>query len=117
MMKKAALGAMMKPKPKGKGLPPAGQQRPVDFEPKSKYPVTKNGGDNYDETIKLDKERKAKGIMKMGGKLKKAKAGGSFPDLNKDGKISQADVLIGKGVLPKKAKSGASMKKCKYGCH
>ena len=107
----AKNGIMMKPK--GKGLPPAGKQRPVDFEPKSKFPVTKGGGDNYDETIKREKELKAKGMMKMGGKMKKAKAG--F-DLNKDGKTTYKDVLIGRGVLPKTAKSGTSMKKCKYGC-
>ena len=27
--------------------------------------------------------------------------GGTFPDLNKDGKTSFADVLVGRGVLPK----------------
>ena len=76
---------------------------------------------------------------KMGGKvMKKAQSGGKFPDLSKDGKVTKKDILIGKGVLPKKAKSGAkmkkammgtgmsaapmmmkkggSMKKCKYGC-
>jgi len=52
-------------------------------------------------------------MMKMGGAMKKAKNG--F-DLNKDGKTTFKDVLIGRGVLPKTAKSGASMKKCKYGC-
>lgn len=56
---------------------------------------------------------------------KKLKKGGSF-DLNKDGKTTFKDVLIGRGVLPKtakkgtkikKAKTGAKMtKKCKYGC-
>jgi hypothetical protein len=58
----------------------------------------------------------------------KAKSGKSFPDLNKDGKVTKADVLKGRGVIAKKgaaikkaaskvkAKSGASMKKCKYGC-
>jgi hypothetical protein len=64
------------------------------------------------------------GEKKYGGKVAKAKAGGSF-DLNKDGKTTFKDVLIGRGVLPKtakkgasvkKAKSGASMKKCRYGC-
>lgn len=29
------------------------------------------------------------------------KAGGSFPDLNKDGKITQADILKGRGVFKK----------------
>lgn len=65
------------------------------------------------------------GEKKNGGKVTKAKTGGSFPDLNKDGKVTKKDILIGKGVLPKtakkgmtvkKAKAGASMTKCKYGC-
>lgn len=44
----------------------------------------------------------------------KAKNGGKFPDLNKDGKVTKADVLKGRGVI---AKKGAKvMKKCKYGC-
>ena len=50
---------------------------------------------------------------KNGGAVKKAKAG--F-DLNKDGKTTFKDVLIGRGVLPKTAKSGTKMKKCKTGC-
>jgi hypothetical protein len=49
----------------------------------------------------------AKG-MKKGGAIKKAKSGGSFPDLNKDGKITKADILKGRGVI---AKSGAKLKK------
>jgi hypothetical protein len=40
--------------------------------------------------------------MKTGGKMKKAKSGGSFPDLNKDGKITKADILKGRGVIAKK---------------
>ena len=45
---------------------------------------------------------------------KKMKDGGkAFPDLNKDGKITKADILKGRGVI---AKKGAKMKKCKYGC-
>lgn len=43
----------------------------------------------------------------MGG-TSKAKNGKSFPDLNKDGKVTKADVLVGRGVI--KAKKGASMK-------
>jgi hypothetical protein len=46
--------------------------------------------------------------------IKKAKAGAKF-DLNKDGKTTFKDVLIGRGVLPKTAKKGASMKKAKSG--
>lgn len=44
----------------------------------------------------------------------KAQDGKKFPDLNKDGKITRADILKGRGVI---AKKGAKvMKKCKYGC-
>lgn len=61
-------------------------------------------------TLKKDKQLGAT-KMKMGGKI--AKDGASFPDLNKDGKITQADILKGRGVIKK---NGGSMKKCKYGC-
>jgi hypothetical protein len=51
---------------------------------------------------------KSKLGLKKGGAVKKAKSGGSFPDLNKDGKITKADILKGRGVI---AKSGAKLKK------
>jgi hypothetical protein len=44
----------------------------------------------------------------------KAKKGGSF-DLNKDGKTTFKDVLIGRGVLPKTAKKGMKVKKAQTG--
>jgi hypothetical protein len=44
--------------------------------------------------------------MKFGGKMKKAENGKSFPDLNKDGKITKADILKGRGVI---AKNGMKM--------
>ncbi len=37
----------------------------------------------------------------------KMKQGGSFPDLNKDGKVTKADILKGRGVF----KKGGSTKK------
>ena len=41
--------------------------------------------------------------MQMGGGIKPMmKKGGSFPDLNKDGKITKADILKGRGVIAKK---------------
>jgi hypothetical protein len=39
----------------------------------------------------------------------KMKDGGSFPDLNKDGKITKADILKGRGVF----KKGGAVKKKK----
>jgi len=54
--------------------------------------------------------------MQMGGGIKPMmKKGGSFPDLNKDGKVTKKDILIGKGVLPKTAKKGGKVKKAQKG--
>jgi hypothetical protein len=44
-------------------------------------------------------------------KVKKAKDGKSFPDLNKDGKITKADILKGRGVI----KNGGKVKKAQAG--
>jgi len=44
--------------------------------------------------------------------IKKAKKGGSFPDLNKDGKITKADILKGRGVI---ARKGTAVKKAQNG--
>jgi hypothetical protein len=51
--------------------------------------------------------------MQMGGGTKPMmKKGGSFPDLNKDGKITKADILKGRGVI---AKKGMKVKKAQDG--
>ena len=64
--------------------------------------------------ITMDKKSPAKAAPKKAAAPKnKMKSGGSFPDLNKDGKITKADILKGRGVI---AKKGAKMKKCAYGC-
>ena len=42
-------------------------------------------------------------MMKNGG-IAKMKKGG-FPDLNKDGKITKADILKGRGVIKRKGRS------------
>jgi len=39
------------------------------------------------------------------------KKGGSFPDLNKDGKVTKADILKGRGIIKK---TGGSTKSKKY---
>jgi len=59
--------------------------------------------------LKKDKELGAT-KMKYGGKAEK---GGSFPDLNKDGKITKADILKGRGVI---AKKGAKVTKGCMSC-
>ena len=60
-----------------------------------KKPMMKKGGD-------VKKIEKTFGAKKKKVVKKKKK---SFPDLNKDGKVTQADVLMGRGVL-KKTKNG-----------
>jgi hypothetical protein len=79
------------------------------------------GGQGSGEQAPMMQKRKStdmtpvrtRGMMKKGGKVSKAKNGKSFPDLNKDGKITKADILKGRGVI---AKKGMTVKKCKSGC-
>jgi hypothetical protein len=57
----------------------------------------------YDHIKDLDKEvREIK--MKKGGTVKKKK----FPDLNKDGKVTKKDILIGRGVIKKRGGGSVS---------
>ena len=58
---------------------------------------------------------KSSSVSKRLGSPSKAKSGGSFPDYSKDGKITQKDVLMAKGVIPKPAKKGMKVKKAKDG--
>lgn len=44
----------------------------------------------------------AMAMKKAGKKPRSMKKGGKFPDLNKDGKITMADILMGRGVKRKK---------------
>ncbi len=90
----------MKPKAKNvsAGVAPQNKKKAGPVDPKGAYTKV---------------QERTVGGMKKGGVIKKAKNG--F-DLNKDGKTTFKDVLIGRGVLPKTAKNGAKMSKCKYGC-
>ena len=57
------------------------------FEIQNKKPIT----------FKKDKSK----TLSNSQKARKGLKGGSFPDLNKDGETTFADVLIGRGVIPK----------------
>lgn len=46
-------------------------------------------------------------------KVKKYKKGGKFPDLNKDGKVTRADILKGRGVFKRGGKVGNPFKMTK----
>jgi len=52
--------------------------------------------------------RKADKDLLKGGKKKKMAGGGKFPDFSKDGKITQKDILMGKGVIPKPMQAGGA---------
>jgi hypothetical protein len=64
---------------------------PYQMEMASKKPEMVSRLKQVTETVK--KEVKPSG-MKLGSMKKK-----SFPDLNKDGKVTKADVLKGRGVI------------------
>ena len=76
----------------------------------------KGVSESLDKASKYAPKKAAKPKLKAGGAVKKAKSGGSFPDLNKDGKVTKADILKGRGVIAKKGAKVSAMKKCKYGC-
>lgn len=117
-MKKAQDGTMAKKKP-AKTYPIMSEEgdladalnETMRMRKAGTAPKTNAGGMKVmDRFQKEGKLGPAKPMMKS---KPKAKDGGSFPDLNKDGKITKADILKGRGVI---AKKGAKMAKCKYGC-
>jgi len=61
-------------------------------------------GEEFMKTKKME----SKGY-KVGGQMKEKS---KFPDLNEDGEVTQADILMGKGVVKKKA--GGMMKSKGY---
>lgn len=74
-------------------------------------PENKNfsAGLNYNTTIGKNKIPVKVGLNynKKGGSIKKMSKGG-FPDLTKDGKVTKADILKGRGVIKRK---GGSIKR------
>lgn len=88
----------------------ASNKRVGPVDPKGAYTKVQEktlAGAKGKATLKKDKPLGAT-KMQNGGKAE------SFPDLNKDGKITKADILKGRGVIAKKGTK--VMKKCKYGC-
>jgi hypothetical protein len=94
-------------------------KNPVDGYKKMKDPATGKkgtmGGEGTRPPFEKGEKRAVPNPMEMARKnamKKKAKNGKSFPDLNKDGKITKADILKGRGVI---AKKGATIKKAQTG--
>jgi len=116
-MKKAQAGTPMPKKPVSKpavkkSTAPAPKKRTYSIIPDE---VTNEGYLNLGPREKTP----GGGFSKNGGKIKKAKNGGAFgmlsvkAGIDKNPNPTAADRIAG---ATKKAKSGASMKKCKYGC-
>jgi hypothetical protein len=81
-------------------------KKPVVKKPTKNKP--KLGGEIGRPPFTNEERKKMPKVGSMGS----AKNGKSFPDLNKDGKITKADILKGRGVI---AKKGMSVKKAQDG--
>lgn len=116
MIKKKGMGKPMKKAQKGGIISESGDLADAlnEYEAMKKkgtVPKTSAAANKYmDNLAKQGKLGPAKpSVSKVVAKPKpKAKNGGSFPDLNKDGKVTKADILKGRGVI---AKKGAKVKK------
>ena len=80
--------------------------------------VYKAGGGLTEATQKLRRQGLKNGSSKKNfkdnpedrfGKNRKATAKKSFPDLSGDGKVTMKDVLMGRGVIPRKKAMGGGM--------
>ena len=92
-------------------------ERAKDVAERMKLRATrrKRGSELYDSLEPDAGSRVRKSMEEAKAAVKaapKAKNGKSFPDLNKDGKITKADILKGRGVI---AKKGANIKKAQSG--
>jgi len=114
-IKKAQMG---KGVPKSKAVTESGKMVDRKAFMKRQDDMVKSMNDQYFSRPENKKAVAPKKKMKNGGK--------AFPDLNKDGKVTKADILKGRGVIKnggkmaKKAMSGMKMMKgggkCKNGC-
>lgn len=104
-----ATVSKMKKAQMGKSVPAPKKKAVVDSVESEMFPGKKIPKSAITKGPYITKTPKKK--MKDGGK--------TFPDLNKDGKITKADILKGRGVIAKKGVKASKMKmggKCKYGC-
>ena len=96
------LGDLPKGEPKKLGDLPKGKVYRLNEVPTDRKPYTLDKVPTDRKPIKPLRRLKpeVRDARKYGGRMKLK--GGSFPDLNKDGKITKADILMGRGVIKKK---------------
>jgi len=116
-IKKAQTGAKVKKpvtKPKEDKYKGLGGEigRPIFSDKEQRERRKKLGLPTSKAEEKAYYDKMAKEGAKNGKTMSKAKNGKSFPDLNKDGKVTRADILKGRGVI---AKKGVTIKKAQAG--
>ena len=83
------------------------EEREMEFDMELKEFLDENPGATVDDFIKIKMlEAKLRREARDEILARITLAGGSFPDLSKDGEITQEDILIGRGVLPEPKRSG-----------
>ena len=73
-----------------------------DVMGKSTGGLTKKQIEKLKEIMKIKKEEKEMIPLNKGGSAKKKK---KFPDMSGDGKVTMKDILMARGVIPKKKKT------------
>ena len=116
-MNKAQAGKKVAKKPVAKKKTPHPNDDYKDMVDPATGKKGTMGGEGTTPPFTAEERRKMPKVGSMGsgknGKtMSKAKNGKSFPDLNKDGKVTRADILKGRGVI---AKKGATIKKAQTG--
>ena len=83
-----------------------------DKKPKKRMMANKGGGADFMNTVKAKKRGNPAVIENINeDKNKKFKKGGvakkkkKFPDMSGDGKVTMKDILMARGVIPKKKKT------------
>ena len=71
------------------------------------------GGRMSEIDLKMIKKMMESKSLAKGGRAALKRGGGKFPDYSGDGKITMRDILMGRGVIPKKKKKKMMAKKFK----
>ena len=100
-------------------MEPGGRMSEKDKERLLKVIDKKTGKETFRTEKEIMKNLKdftpAESMLKMakGGRAALKRGGGKFPDYSGDGKITMRDILMGRGVIPKKNKKKMMAKKFK----
>ena len=107
-----------------KGHPDTKVKKGDDYKGKT-LKQKKKSAQRFADTVQTkisEKRSKTEGSFAIGGRIRKMgggmtmmpramykKGGKSFPDLSGDGKVTMKDILMGRGVIPRKGKKGGGL--------